>query len=126
MDVVLIDPILISIDSAKLVVEDNARGTIEFTIFDQPVRLNIESTSYAYDIDIAVDDRVKTVEIFGALAIDSEGIVQKIIPDNTYDRAEVLFDVIFPDQILKPIEAHIVSASATLLIEVPLRILEKI
>jgi hypothetical protein len=126
MDVTLTDPINISISSAKLVVEDSGTGTIEFTVLGQPVRLNIDSTSYTYDIDIAIDDRVQLIEAFGALAIGSKGIVQEIVPDYTEDKIKVLFDEIFPDQILDPAETHVVTTIPTVFIELPLSIVEKI
>jgi hypothetical protein len=126
MNVVFANPISISLDSAKLVVEDGTVGTIEFTLFDQPVRLIIDSTEYSYDIDIAINDRVSLTEQFGALGPGSKGIVQQIIPDYTEDRAKVLFDEVYPDQILNPVEAHINTAITSLLIEVPLRLLEKV
>jgi hypothetical protein len=93
---------------------------------DQPVRLNITSSDYIYDIIIAVDDRVKLIEHFGALNVDSSGIVTEIIPDRTEDRVKVLFDQIYPDQIIKPVEAHVNSAVTSLLVELPLRLVEKI
>ena len=56
MNVNLVSPILITLNSAKLVVEDSGQGTIEFTLFDQPVRLNIASTNYTYDTNIAIGE----------------------------------------------------------------------
>lgn len=126
MNVILTEPIVISISSAKLVVEDSARGTIEVSVLEQPVRLNIESTSYTYDIDIAIHDRVRLVEAFGAFALNSKGVVTQIIPDYTEDRAKVLFDEIYPDQTLSCVEAQVTTTIPTILVEVPLKILEKI
>jgi len=126
MNVTLPNPISVTISSAKLVVEDDNRGTIEFTILDQPVRLNIASSEYIYDINIAVGDRVKLIANFGALNVNSTGIVQEIIVSRTEDHAKVLFDFIVPDQTISPVEAHIVSANASILVDLPLRLLEKI
>jgi hypothetical protein len=126
MNVVLASPISVLISSAKLVVEDSGRGTIEFTIMNQPVRLNILSTDYTYDIIPAVGDRVKLIENFGAFNVDSQGILQEIIVDNTEDRAKVLFDIIYPDQTIKPVEAHVSSTVTSLLVELPLRFIEKL
>jgi hypothetical protein len=126
MNVSLINPISITVNSAKLVVEDDSRGTIEFTILDQPVRLNIESSDYVYNTNISVDDRVKLIENYGALKVDSEGTVKEIIVSATEDHAKVLFDYIIPDQTLEPVEVHIISASASILIDLPLRVIEKI
>lgn len=126
MNVNLLSPIVININSAKLVVENDSRGTIEFTIFDQPVCLNIESSNYVYDTNISIGDRVKLIEQFGFLAVDSKGVVKEIIVDYTEDRAKVLFDEIYPDQVVKPVDAYVKSAITSLLIELPLRIIEKI
>lgn len=126
MNVVLTEPIVISISSAKLVLEEGSTGTIEFTYLDQPLRLNIESTSYAYDIEIAVNDRVQLVESYSSLAANSKGIVQEIIPNVTEDRAKVLFDEIYPDQVINSIETHVITANPSVLVELPLGILEKI
>lgn len=125
MNVVLLDPITISISSAKLVVESDNRGTIEFMVLDQPVRLNIDSSDYIYDININVNDRVRLIENFGAFFVNSKGVVQEIVPDNTEDRAKVLFDEIYPDQTLNNTSAQVNSAVTSILAEVPLRILEK-
>lgn len=124
MNVILTNPISVLISSAKLVVEDSGRGTIEFTLLDQPVRLNILSSDYTYDIIPVVGDRVKLIENFGSFSIGSTGVLQKIIPDYTEDRAVVLFDTIYPDQIITPVEAHINSTITSLLVELPLRIIE--
>ena len=67
MNVNLVNPIAISLTSAKLVVEDCGSGTIEFSLYGQPVRLNIANTAYVYDINIAVGDRAILIQNFGAL-----------------------------------------------------------
>ncbi|MDD5650199.1 MAG: hypothetical protein PHF86_07285 [Candidatus Nanoarchaeia archaeon] len=126
MNVLITDPITISISSAKLIVEDNNRGTIEFVILDQPARINIESSKYTYDIDINVDDRVQLKESFSSFNVGSKGVVKEIIPDNTEDRAKVLFDEIMPDQDIDLINVSINMTRPKILIELPLKILEKI
>jgi len=126
MNIILINPISILIESAKLIVEDDDTGTIEFSVLGQPVRLSINSGDYVYDSQINLEDRVKLTEAFSILKEDSKGVVKKIILDVTEDRVQVLFDEIYPDQIAKNIEAHIVSTVLSLLIEIPLRIVEKI
>lgn len=125
MNVILTEPISVVVDSAKLVVEDSGSGTIEFTIFNQPVRLNIESTRYVYDIEIEVGDRVRLTESFSALSENSNGILKEIIPDRTEDKAKVWFDEVFPNQTLKNVEAHVVTSDVSVFVEVPIRILEK-
>jgi hypothetical protein len=126
MNVLLTNPISITIASAKLVVEDGNRGTIEFTLFDQPVRLNLSSPDYVYDITVAIGDRVRLIENYSFLSVNSKGIIQAITPDYTEDRVSVLFDEIYPDQVAKPVEAHVVTARTSLLVELPLRLIEKI
>lgn len=126
MNVLLNDPISILVNSAKLVIESDGRGTIQFTVLGQPVCLNIDSSDYIYDIEIAVNDRVRLIETYGAFATNSEGIVKEIIPDRTEDRIKVLFDVIFPDQTLKNVETHVQSSAISVIDEVPLSKVEKI
>jgi len=126
MNVTLINPITISLSSAKLVVESDNRGTIEFLLLDQPVRLNILSSEYIYNTTIAINDRIKTLENFSTLSQNSQGTVLEIIPDRTEDRVKVLFDKIIPDQVINSVDAHVNSAVTSLIIEVPLRIVEKI
>ena len=126
MNVILNTPLSFTISSAKLVVEDEGRGTIEFTLLDQPVRLNLSSTDYDYDTIFAVNDRVKLLQSFGQFDINTTGTLIGIIADDTEDLADVLFDVIFPDQIYKPVEAHVISQALSLLVRVPLRYLQKI
>jgi hypothetical protein len=126
MNVTLTSPISISLSTAKLVVEDGDLGTIEFKLFDQPVRLLVNKTDYTYDVTIAVGDRVKLIQAFSNFAIDSSGVVQKITPDYTEDKISVLFDSIIPDQVVQPVEAHIISTHATLLVELPLSYVEKV
>jgi len=126
MNVILTNPISITLASAKLVVEDDNRGTIEFKLFDQPVRLNLTASDYVYDITVAIGDRVRLIESYSFLLVDSKGTVQAITPDYTEDRVSVLFDEIYPDQIAKPVEAHVITARTSLLVELPLRLIEKI
>lgn len=126
MNVNLISPISITVTSAKLVVEDSGTGTIELTILGQPVRLNILSTDYTYDINIAIGDRVQLTSDFGAFHTGSSGIVQKIIPDYTQDTIMVLFDTIFPDQVINPVDANVILSAVSLLVQVPLNIVQKI
>jgi hypothetical protein len=126
MNVLLNDPISILVNSAKLVIESDGRGTIQFTVLDQPVCLNIDSSDYIYDIEIAVNDRVRLIETYGALAMNSEGVVKEIIPDRTEDRVKVWFDVILPDQTLANVEAHVQSNAISVMDEVPLSKVEKI
>jgi len=125
MNVVLITPISILIDSAKLVVEDGGSGTIELMILGQPVRLNIPSTDYVYDILLVIGDRVKLIHSFSSLALNSSGTIEEIIADPTQDRVKVLFDEIYPDQIVKPGEVHVRSTITSLLVELPLEYVEK-
>jgi len=126
MNVILNTPLNFTISSAKLVVEDDGRGTIEFTLLDQPVRLNLASTDYVYDTIFAVNDRVKLLQSFGQFDINTTGTLIGIIADDTEDLADVLFDTIFPDQIFKPVEAHVILQALSLLVRVPLRYLQKI
>lgn len=126
MNVNLTSPIAITIDSAKLVVEDSGSGTIEFMLFNQPVRLCIDSTNYVYDINFAIGDRIRLLQNFSFLSQNSEGIVVEIIADYTNDLVKVLFDHIIPDQTVNPAEVHIASSLISLMVEVPLSIVEKI
>lgn len=126
MNVLLNDPISILVDTAKLVIESDGRGTIQFTVLGQPVCLNIDSTDYIYDIEIAVNDRVRLTETYGSLGMNSEGVVKEIIPDRTEDRIKVWFDIIFPDQTLTNVEAHIQTNTISVMNEVPLSKVEKI
>jgi len=108
------------------VVSDSGRGTIEFTLLGQPVRLNVDSTQYTYDININVGDRVKLIQGYSTLAINSSGIVQSIIPDYTQDKAVVLFDQVFPDQVMNyPAEADVTSSTVAISVQLPLEILQK-
>ena len=127
MNVTLVNPVSITFDSAKLVVEDSGQGTIELMLLGQPVRLYIPSTDYIYDISFQVGDTVRLLENFGAFHQNSQGTVEEIIPDYTSDRVKVLFNQIIPDQIIKPVdEAYVISTAVSLLIEVPIDLLEKI
>lgn len=126
MNVILNPELTLTINNAKLVVEDGGSGTIQFTILGQPVSLNLDSSLYSYDINLNINDRVKLIEPYGAFDISSEGIVQEIIPDYTQDRAKVLFDKIYPEQILKNVEAYVKLSMTSILVELPLSLLEKI
>lgn len=127
MNVNLVNPIAISLSSAKLVVEDCGSGTIEFALYGQPVRLNIATTAYTYDINVAVNDRIVLIQNFGALNAGSQGVIKKIIPRETCDMADVLFDQIFPDQVIKePSQADVNSAVVSIFVRVPLNIVQKV
>lgn len=125
MNVVLNTPISISVNVAKLIIESDGRSTIEFSVLDQPVRLNIDSTDYVYDINIAINDRVILIEAFGALAVNSTGIVKEIIPDRTQDRVKIWFDQVYPNQFLKNVEANVEANIVSLMVELPLAKVEK-
>ncbi len=126
MNVILKNPILVSVSSAKLVIEDGGRGTVEFTILDQPVRLNIESSNYNYDINIVEGDKVRLIEPYGVFDVNSKGVVQKIIPNETEDRVKVLFYEVYPDQVLESVSISVDLTKPLILFEVPLRFVEKI
>lgn len=126
MNVILNPELSLTISNAKLVLEDGNSGTIQFMILGQPVSLNLDSSLYSYDINIRVNDRVKLTESYGVFNINSEGIIQEIIPDFTEDRAKILFDKVFPDQDLKNVEANVRLSSLSIVVELPLRLLEKI
>lgn len=125
MNVIITEPITIIVSSAKLVVEDSGRGTIEFMVLGQPVRLNIESTQYVYDIEIEIGDRVRLTEPYSAFAENSSGVVKEIIIDRTVDKAKIWFDQIYPDQAIESVEAHVVTSDVSVFTEVPISILEK-
>ena len=120
MDVILNTPINITLSSAKLVVEDGGYGTIQFTIFDQPCCIVITSYGYVYDTIFSEGDRVRLFLAFGSLGIGSEGILQKIIIDPTDDKAEVLFDIIVPNQSFFDETNVVQSGVISLLFTVPL------
>ena len=126
MNVLLTNPILISLEAAKLVLEDGQTGVIEFTLFDQPMRLIVDSSEYEYDINVSVNDSVRLKENFSILLADSKGIVKEIIPDYTEDRAKVLFDEIYPDQSVSKIDIEVSHSKASILIELPLSLIERI
>jgi hypothetical protein len=127
VNVNLVNPIAISLTSAKLVVEDCGSGTIEFTLYGQPVRLNIANTAYTYDINIAVGDRAILIQNFGALNAGSQGVVKKIIPGYTCDTVDILFDQIFPDQVIcEPSQADVNSTVVSIFVRVPLNIVQKL
>jgi len=126
MNVLLNVPIDVQISIAKFVVSDSGKGTIEFTLLGQPVRLNIDSSEYVFICDINVGDRVKLISEFAGLSVDSEGVVEKIIPDITDDKVIVLFDTIIPDQEKSNVNIKIQSFDLFLRVTLPLRILEKL
>jgi len=127
MDVIFSTPINISLTGAQLVVEDSGKGTIQFQLFGQPVYLLVDAVNYVYDTPFAVGDRVKIIEICSNLGLGSLGIIQKIIPNQTVDMASVLFDTIYPDQIIK---RNVITTVQTndIKIEyiVPLKVIEKV
>lgn len=127
MNVVLNPAVSVDISSAKLVVEDCGSGTIEFSLYGQPVRLNIANTAYVYDINIAVGDRAILIQNFGALNAGSQGVVKKIIPGYTCDTVDILFDQIFPDQVIcEPSQADVNSTVVSIFVRVPLNIVQKL
>ena len=126
MNVNLTNPIAINVNMAKLIVEDNGQSAIEFTLLGQPVRLYISSTDYSYITDINIGDRVKLIENFAGLGINSNGIVSEIIPDVSDDQILVLFDQVFPDEILEPVQVNIISSKLTIKTQVPMRLVQKL
>jgi len=77
MRVSLFAPIVVNVNAAKLVLETDGRGVLEFTLLEQPVRLYVDSTSYIYVTDIVIGDRVKLIENFASFSVNSNGIVKK-------------------------------------------------
>jgi hypothetical protein len=126
MNVNLTSPISIDVTTAKLIVEDGNQGTIEFTLLGQPVRLYIASSDYSYITNIVVGDRIILLQSFGGFDINSSGIVQAIIPSITDDQVTVCFDQVYPDKIVDPVQANIVSSKPTIFMQVPLRLIQKI
>lgn len=128
MYVILNSPITIIVTTAKLVLEnvEDGVGTIEFQIMEQPCRLVVTTAGYYYDTVFSVGDRVKLKEAFGALGIDSEGTLKEIIIDMTEDKADVLFDTIYPNQEIYDEHNVVSSGNISLLFRVPLSYLEKI
>lgn len=97
MNVNLITPISVTISSAKLLLESEGSGTVEFKILDQPQRLSLLSTEYTYDTVFTIGCRVKVILAYGYFGLNSEGELKRIIIDSTNDMAEVYFDNIFPN-----------------------------
>lgn len=127
MNVRFSDPIAISISTAKLICESEGRGTVEFTILDQPVRINIVSTNYVYDINIVENDRVKLKEDFGGLQTGSNGLVKLIKPDRTEDIVTIYFDKVYPNKDITNIDkANVNSTVVSIVLDVPLSKIEKV
>ena len=126
MNVRLIPPITITLDSAKLLLEDSLTGIVEFQINEQPQRLVLTYGSYIWDTTFASGDRVRLIESFGTFGLNSSGILQEIIIDTTDDKADVLFDTIYPNQVFSADVVETLSGNISILFRVPLRILEKI
>jgi hypothetical protein len=126
MNVNITTPISITISTAKLVAEDSGQGTIEFSLLGQPVRLYISSNDYTYITNVNVGDRVKLIENFAGLNINSNGIVNQIIADPAEDQAIVNFDQIYPDGELNPIDVNIISTKPTVTIQVPMEFIQKL
>ena len=128
MYVIFNNPITIILTSAKLVLEndEDGVGTVEFQIYDQPCRLVVTSSEYTWDTIFSIGDRVKLTDTFSALGTNSEGVLKEIIIDPTEDKADVLFDKIYPDQIFSNEENHVQSTDISLLFRVPLNLLAKV
>jgi hypothetical protein len=127
MNVSFNEPILISVSSAKLICESEGRGTVEFTVLDQPVHINIISTSYVYDINFVVNDRVRLKEDFGELQTGSNGIVKSIKPDRTEDIITIYFDKIYPNKDITNVnKANVNSTVVSIVLDVPLSKIEKV
>lgn len=126
MNVTFLDPISIIVSSAKLIVEDEGKGTIEFNLFDQPVRLVVDSSDYVYDTEIEIGDRVKLIEPFSGLLANSKGTVKVITPGRTEDIIEVWFDEIFPDQTFDYTEVNVYTSAVSISVNVPIEKIEKI
>jgi hypothetical protein len=97
MNVIFNTPLVLTLSSAKLLLEDTGFGTIQFKFLDQPMTLSVTSSSYHYDTVFNVGDRVKLIHEISYFGINSEGILQAIILDPTDDKADVLFDTIYPN-----------------------------
>ena len=127
MNVILNTPIPITLQSALLIQESDGFGTLQFRILEQPVTLSFTSSDYHYDTIFQEGDRVKLIHAFGSFAIDSEGILQKIIIDVTQDAADVYFDTIYPNLIFSTTQIVDVQAGdVSVLVRVPLSYLAKI
>ena len=124
MNVILNTPIVVTLTSGFLVSEEDGVGTIQFTIEEQPVTLSLTDTYYTYDTPFSAGDRVKLIEAYSSLGINSEGVLQGIVIDSTDDKGDVLFDTIYPDQRFGPTHVEVVLADVTSLVRVPLRLLE--
>jgi len=128
MDVILNPPIDITLSSAKLVLEnaDDGVGVIEFQIYEQPVRIVVSSSAYSWDTIFSVGDRVKLTSEYSTLGANSEGELKEIIIDSTEDKADVLFDKIYPDQSFDDEHNEVQSTTISLLFRVPLNLLAKV
>lgn len=129
MNVFFHTPIEINLTMARLALEclDEGVGTIEFLIEEQPCRIVVPTTSYYYDTNIEVGDRVKLTANFGSLGLDSEGILQEIQIDSTQDKGVVLFDKIYPNQdIFGDSTLNVYAGDIRLEFTVPFEDLEKV
>ena len=124
MNVILNTPINVTLTSGFLISEGDNIGTVQFRIEEQPIILAITSYQYNYDSQFSIGDRVKLIEPFSSLDINSEGILEQIIIDSTDDKGDVFFDTIYPDQSFGPVHAEVKSSNLTALVRVPLRMLE--
>jgi hypothetical protein len=122
-------PISITLTQAKLVYENQVEGvgTIEFQIEEQPIHLLVATTSYSYNTNIQIGDRVKLIVNFSTLGVGSNGILQQIYVDPTQDRAMVFFDNVLPNQdIFGSTSLNIYSGIIRLEIQVPFAYLAKV
>jgi len=124
MNVILNNPINVVLSSGFLASEGNGVGTVQFRIEEQPIALVITTSDYTYDTPFSIGDRVKLIEGYGSFAVNSEGVIKDIIIDSTDDKASVLFDTVFPDQVYGPFDIEVVSSKITSLLVVPLRLLQ--
>jgi hypothetical protein len=123
MNVSLNQTFQVTLSSGFLVSEGDGIGTIQFKIQEQPVTLAITSSNYSYNTPFVIGNRVKLIESFGSLGVNSEGILNQIIIDSTDDKCDVFFDTIYPDQNYGPVHIEVKSSIITSLYRVPLRIL---
>jgi len=128
MNINLNSPISVNLTSGYLISEGDGIGTVQFKIEEQPIILAITSSEYVYDTIFVVGDRVKTIQTFSILGINSIGTLQRFILDSTDDKADVYFDQIIPDNTFQSDNNNLKTQSSviSILIRVPLRILEKI
>jgi hypothetical protein len=129
MNANFITPIQINLTQAKLVYENlsDGLGTVEFQIDEQPMRMLVATSSYNYDSNIRVGDRVKLILGYSTLGVGSSGILQQIFVDPTQDKAVVLFDTIVPNQdIFGDTILNILSGDIRLEFTVPFAYLEKV